>query len=113
MAGLGDIEANFRNLVIKWKQGYDKIVLRGDLSLYKGSASWKTMIKALQDDGLGFYVEYYRITKEGEESLTIPLAAVENILEAYQDVFKEPKGLPPKREQNHAITMKEGVKFLM
>ncbi|GAU51237.1 hypothetical protein TSUD_52210 [Trifolium subterraneum] len=33
---------------------------------------------------------------------------LENLLNKYAEVFQEPKGLPPKREKEHVITLKEG-----
>ncbi|GAU46429.1 hypothetical protein TSUD_402070 [Trifolium subterraneum] len=33
---------------------------------------------------------------------------LENLLNRYAEVFQEPKGLPPKREKEHVITLKEG-----
>jgi hypothetical protein len=37
-------------------------------------------------------------------------ATVTAILEAYEDVFQEPKGLPPHRAQDHSIPLQEGAK---
>lgn len=107
LASLGDIEANFGHLVIKWKEEGNKLILKGDPSLCKNQASWKTMVKALQDEGEGYFIEYYQLL--GTEAKTQTCAAdVEAVLEAFKDVFQEPVGLPPRREQDHAITLKEG-----
>lgn len=98
LESLGDIEANFRHLVIKWKDGDHKLMLKGDPSLCKNQASWKTMIKALRDEGEGCLVEYYQLL--GDEAETQSCAAdMETVLEAFNDVFQEPVGLPPKRER--------------
>lgn len=35
-------------------------------------------------------------------------SALYALLEAYQDAFKEPEGLPPSRPQNHSIPLKKG-----
>lgn len=36
-------------------------------------------------------------------------AGVLQLLSEFEDVFQEPVGLPPPREQDHAITLKEGA----
>lgn len=33
---------------------------------------------------------------------------LDQILTTFKDIFEEPKGLPPVREQDHRITLKEG-----
>ncbi|KAI5393944.1 hypothetical protein KIW84_060872 [Lathyrus oleraceus] len=48
---LGNIEANFGELCLKWKLGGQKYSIQGDPALF---TSWKTMLKALTDDGVGF-----------------------------------------------------------
>ncbi|KAJ1383054.1 Aspartic peptidase domain superfamily [Sesbania bispinosa] len=70
LASLGDIEANFRNLIIKWEVGGSKVALRGEPSLCKAQASWKTLIKALQDEGVGYYIEYQVPTIAGRNKRT-------------------------------------------
>jgi len=35
-------------------------------------------------------------------------SALYALLEAYQDAFKEPEGLPPPRPQDHSIPLKKG-----
>ncbi|WVZ12632.1 hypothetical protein V8G54_017162 [Vigna mungo] len=61
LADLGDIEANFRNMIIKWGDEGGKKVLKGDPSLSKAQASWKSMIKALHDEGVGYYIAYQQL----------------------------------------------------
>lgn len=56
------------------------------------TTSWKAMVKALQDDGEGYYVTYQQ-----------------KLLKEFAGVFQEPSGLPPKRDQDHAITLREGA----
>ena len=34
---------------------------------------------------------------------------LEKLLQGYQKVFQEPQGLPPKKENDHTITLKIGV----
>lgn len=108
LASLGDIEANFRNLVLKWGTSADRIILRGDPALCKGTMSLKTIIKALQNEGEGYYIEYYHLAKE-DSTVSELQQTWEPLLQEFSDVFQEPKGLPPKRPYDHAIVLKEGA----
>ncbi|CAJ1832914.1 unnamed protein product [Sphenostylis stenocarpa] len=42
----------------KWEQLKEKRVIKGDPSLYKSQASWKAMVKTLNDKGEGFMLSY-------------------------------------------------------
>lgn len=53
-------------------------------------------------------LQYHQLTQEPSRS-SIVLPEIEGVLEEYQDVFQEPEGLPPLRECDHAITLKEGA----
>lgn len=35
--------------------------------------------------------------------------AVQSLLHQYNDIFREPKGLPPHRQYDHAITLEPGA----
>ncbi|RDX67321.1 hypothetical protein CR513_53825, partial [Mucuna pruriens] len=94
---------------------------RRDPSLIKAQAAWKTLLKAIQHDGSGFVVSCQLIINEesvieeygsgfvvscqliiNEESVIEELPAEFGVLlTEFDDLFQEPKGLPPKREQDH------------
>lgn len=65
LASLGNIEANFRNLSLKWVKEGSGHIIRGDPELSTAQASWKAVLKALQGERMGFYAEYQ---KEQEET---------------------------------------------
>lgn len=50
LASLGDIKANFKQLIIKRKGGGKRMTICGDSSLCKDQASWKAMLKAIYDE---------------------------------------------------------------
>lgn len=69
---LGDIRANFRTLTLKFEVGGQTQVVRGDPSLSKSMASLKTLFKALQGDGEGYYVDLNELTsREEQENLDL------------------------------------------
>lgn len=108
LASLGNIRANFKQLIIKWKEGTQRCMIRGDPSLCKDQTSWKAMLKALQDDGQGYLLQYQQIIMPNAVAVPI-VGPIEQILEGYSDVFQEPDGLPPIREHDHAITLLDGA----
>ncbi|WVY93416.1 hypothetical protein V8G54_032504 [Vigna mungo] len=110
LTDLGDIEANFRNMIIKWGDEGGKKVLKGDPSLSKAQASWKSMIKALHDEGVGYYIAYQQL-EDTEENQQLLSDEIKVVLEEYKDIFQDPQGLPPRREHDHAINLKEGVQI--
>ena len=66
-------------------------------------------MKALNNEGEGYLLSYQApliIDAEEANPLNPNLAAV---LEEFDDLFKEPTNLPPKRTCDHAINLKEGV----
>ncbi|KAK2364782.1 hypothetical protein QL285_089616 [Trifolium repens] len=56
LASLGNIEANFENLCLKWKKNGHNYLIQGDPTMCNRQASWKAMIKAMSNDGVGFYL---------------------------------------------------------
>lgn len=87
---LGDIQANFRTLTLKFEVEGQTQVVRGDPSLSKSVASLKTLIKALQGDGVGYYVDLNILTaREEQENLDL-----QQLLEEFGALFEELKGLP-------------------
>ena len=107
LESLGEIRANFRELTIKIMVEGKMLILRGEPTLSRSVASLRSMVKALHDDGQGFLIEYKAMTGISGDIEPIP-ATVQEILAEFDDVFREPQGLPPERKQDHAIILKEG-----
>lgn len=85
---------------IKW--------LKGEPSLARSAASFKSIIKAINDEGQGFLLEYQNLQVESEANTNLS-DWLESVLGEYKEVFQEPTGLPPPRRQDHAIVLKEGA----
>lgn len=86
LASLGNIEANFKQLVIKWNEGGQKVSIRGDPSLCKDQASWKAMIKAIQDEGEAFMLQFHQMLDTIQASSEVA-PEISAILDSYDDVF--------------------------
>lgn len=107
LASLGEVRANFRELTLKIPVANGYHTLKGDSALTRVVASLKSILKTLSDQDQGFLVKYCHLQGEGRKSVIYP-AWTKSILEEYELVFQEPKGLPPPRRQDHAIRLKEG-----
>ncbi|WVZ06906.1 hypothetical protein V8G54_020252 [Vigna mungo] len=113
LASLGDIKANFKNFTLLWEERECKQILKGDPSLCRQQASWKTMIKTLHSTNEGYYLAYQYVgnaeTQQQNQLVSTPVScALEETLVEFGDVFQEPRGLPPKRDHDHAILLQEG-----
>lgn len=93
----------------------EPITLVGDPSLVHSQISLKAMRRALKKQGCGFWVECNCVdnvaglkpTEEESKEKIMP-EFIAPLLEKYAQVFKVPSRLPPSRDHEHSITMKEG-----
>ena len=76
--------ANFQNLTIRWIEIGKVKGIQGDPTLCKSRASWKATLKALKDDGEGYFItssEYFEMNDEG----MVLLSAIQQLLEEFED----------------------------
>ncbi|CAJ2661553.1 unnamed protein product [Trifolium pratense] len=105
LASLGNIEANFSNLCLKCELDGKKYTIQGDPTMCNSQATWKTMIKALSDEGMGFYIH----TVSGDATEAVEggdMSEWGKVINEFATVFNMPSGLPPIREHDHAILLK-------
>lgn len=69
LASLGNTEANFRKLSLKWKQNDHCFSIIGDPALSVVQVSWKAVMKAMQGEGVGGNVECTEDGERGKELL--------------------------------------------
>ena len=82
--------------------------IKGDPTLCKGEASWRATFKALKDDGEGYLIAPSAIEVDSDVAIEVT-AATKELLEEFDDLCQPPKGLPPPRDYDHAINLKEGA----
>ncbi|XP_056686977.1 uncharacterized protein [Spinacia oleracea] len=104
---LGPVVTNWKTQIMKYQIGGSTVTLVGDPSLSRSKISLKAMIKVLRKEGGGILVEFNNLNEEGHKSGEYP-DFLRRALEEYERVFAVPTGLPPRREQEHAILLKEG-----
>lgn len=85
--------------------------LTRDPGLHKTGVSLKVMMKTLQQEGQGVWVEWKELGVEENTSKkgALPIAEIQEVLQQHQQVFSEPSGLPPGCETDHAIPLREGT----
>lgn len=70
----------------------------------------KKVDKIIQKGGLGYLFQISKVETGREDEVTTAIPAdIQNILQKFPTVLKEPKGLPPTRSCDHSITLKAGV----
>ncbi|KAF1869740.1 hypothetical protein Lal_00017316 [Lupinus albus] len=89
LARLGEVKADFGRTELTIKRVDSIITIAGDLALNRTKLSYGTFMQALLEE-------------RGE---------LEGTLQQYQDVVQNTQGLPPSRRQDHAIHLKNEVKF--
>lgn len=108
---LGAVTTNWKTQIMKFQVNGQAITLKGDPSLERAKVSLKTMIHTINSVGGGMLVQLNHL--ESLESPNLPseiLGFLTLVIEKYSPVFEWKGGLPPHRNQQHNITLKEGTK---
>ncbi|XP_058727193.1 uncharacterized protein LOC131598628 [Vicia villosa] len=108
LAQLGEIRANFGDLLLKVPTPTGTHIIQGDPTLSRASASIKSMYKALSNQGEGFMITYHMIS-EAEDPHAATTPWIRPVLEDYPEVFTELQGLLPQRTHDYAIILQEGA----
>lgn len=109
LASLRNVKANFRNFVLSWGIRGGKKIMKSDHTLCKSQASWKAMVKVLNNVGEGYMLSYQGPWAHAIEREPIPNEELMVVLAKFEDIFRSPTKLPPQRTCDHAITLMEGV----
>ncbi|KAF1883871.1 hypothetical protein Lal_00038364 [Lupinus albus] len=109
LASLREVKIDFGRMKLTLKRGDSVITITGDPTLNRTKLSYGAFMQVLLEERRGLRLHYdtgqsYR--QEGEGIL----AELKGTLQQYQDVFQNPQGLPPWR-QDHAIHLKNGAWF--
>lgn len=90
----------------------DKVLMIQDFTK-PGKHYWvdsKKVDKIIQKGGLGYLFQISKVETGREDEVTTAIPAdIQNILQKFPTVLKEPKGLPPTRSCDHSITLKAGA----
>lgn len=106
---LGDCVFNFGQLTLSFVKDGKRIALKGtrdgcDFSISMISAEELQEVCRKEQGFLTAYL--FQVTQQNEEA-QLP-APIHNVLSEFEDVFQEPKSLPPQRKHDHHIPLKTG-----
>ncbi|KAL0550402.1 hypothetical protein IC582_014912 [Cucumis melo] len=108
---------DWKNLTLSFSSNGKQVCIKGDPSLTKARVSLKSMIKSWGEQDEGFFIECRALEVEGLigtkccKADVIPevVSPVLSVLDQFMDVFEWPDKLPPKRDIEHHIHLKEGT----
>lgn len=112
---LGTVVSNWKTQLMQFVRDGRTVTLKGDMSLVRSQISLKAMLKALQKEKEGYIIELNLVEKMelpavGEETKHTEVPEfLKEVIEKFDSVFETPTGLPPIREHEHAIVLKEGA----
>ncbi|GKE02215.1 hypothetical protein Tco_1390198, partial [Tanacetum coccineum] len=84
------------------------VMIQGDPSLCKTMVSFKSFIRSLRHEQEGVMIEVKWL--ENVPSLILIITTeIQALIDEYEDVFCLPRGLPPRRDHEHAIVLQNGT----
>ncbi|XP_056863923.1 uncharacterized protein LOC130511101 [Raphanus sativus] len=110
LAKLGETRINWGLHILRFQKAEKWVSICSDPGLLKAQVSLNAMEKLCEKEEIVFLLELQtlfdseNVTKEKR-----PSSAVTSLLQKFKGVFQMPKGLPPTRSREHAITLQEGT----
>lgn len=108
---LGTVVINSKTQVMEFRVDGKTLTLIGDPTLARSRVSLQAMIRTLQKEGGGLWLEINQVDvtegKYEKETTHVPVV-LELLLKEFATVFTAPTGLPPARGHEHAIVLKKG-----
>ncbi|KAH9792244.1 hypothetical protein KPL71_004039 [Citrus sinensis] len=106
LESLGSVVCNWKQLTMDFDWDNAKRRLQG---LDPQTIQATTLSEVTKDMKQGHNVFAICLYLKNEESYAVAPASMRSLLEEYSELFMEPKQLPPTREIDHQITLKEGT----
>ena len=103
---LGTIEMNFQELFMRFQSQGKVVELRGLKAKFPQLVSSHQMQKLLKKGANGFVAQLCSLEVSQSRALTHP--DLQEIIDHHSVIFDIPKGLPPKRDHEHAIQLVPG-----
>ncbi|GJW54350.1 hypothetical protein Tco_0098435 [Tanacetum coccineum] len=91
-----------------FQNGDNRVTLCGEPGLHRTEASLRSLARGISVNDQGYFVTLANLNgAELPESQVNP--ALDTLLTEFVDIFSMPIGLPPSRDHEHAIVLKEGT----
>ncbi|KAL4325963.1 hypothetical protein GQ457_11G022560 [Hibiscus cannabinus] len=101
------VSMDFNNMTLSFYKDTELIILKGGNPSSTIQCISGNRFQKLAEKEMDLIGEMYLLTTESIESAVHP--KVQQILQKYETVFQEPTSMPPTREHDHAIILKEGT----
>ena len=105
---LGEITTNWKEQVMKYNVGTHQFIPR-DPSLGVTQISLKAMERMSRKEKHGVLIKVSHLQKNDKPAIHDPPSYLQPVLQHYQSFLSDPLSLPPVRQHDHAITLKDGV----
>nr|GEV05704.1 retrotransposable element Tf2 [Tanacetum cinerariifolium] len=110
VSGRGDMTVNWKELRMNFVKDGRNVTIKGETGLSRTLVSLKSMVRSLQKEKKRFLVEMKQLDDTQAEATTTETSFdIAGLLAEYEDVFNLPSGLPPSRDHEHSIMLKDGT----
>ncbi|KAF7119456.1 hypothetical protein RHSIM_Rhsim13G0234900 [Rhododendron simsii] len=106
LSNLGPILWDFKNLQMQFQVADHPFLLKGNSGCKVEQMNSKQVGRALQQTNQGCMIQLFSLTAPTEDPEVQPDIAA--ILHDFDDIFTEPKSLPPQRDIDHRIPLQVG-----
>nr|GEV18270.1 Ty3/gypsy retrotransposon protein [Tanacetum cinerariifolium] len=107
---LGYMTVNWKELRMTFVKDGRNVTVKGEIGLSRTLVSLKFMVRSLQKEKKGFLVEMKQLDDTQAEATTIETSFdIAGLLAEYEYVFNLPSSLPPSRDHEHSIMLKDGT----
>ncbi|GJS64184.1 putative mitochondrial protein [Tanacetum coccineum] len=114
---VGKIENSYGDMTVNWKElrmtfvnDGRSVTIKEETGLSRTLVSLKSMVRSLQKEKKGFLVEMKQLDDtQAEATITGTSFDIGGLLAEYEDVFNLPSGLPPSRDHEHFIVLKDST----
>ncbi|KZV19807.1 peroxidase 64 [Dorcoceras hygrometricum] len=106
---LGEIRLDWNKMRMRFKVEGRRVELKGDPTLQRSMLSLKSIGKVTEIEFAATLMTVERLTTgDGETKTKDYPTAIQEVLNRFRGVLDKPQGLPPRRNQDHTIVIKEG-----
>lgn len=107
---LGETRINWGLHTLRFQSNEKWVSICSDPELLRAQVTLNAMEKLCEKEEVAFLLELQTLFEsESKEREQMSSLAVSALLKRYKSVFQMPTRLPPKRNQEHAITLQEGT----
>lgn len=102
---LGTIMTNYKVLTMQFYWKGKEVKLQGENILSTVPLKGKTLNKMMSFDSISCFFQLQATKDHNSTAISIMPASIKGLLSQFQEVFDEPKTLPPNRDVDHRIPL--------